>query len=196
MHILTGILLAGLMGRGKGRPKSNAKQMLARSPLLRAPSVISITHAIPGRTRFRIPTLISNPAAANTLCSALVDLDPIQSVEANRVSGSVLIHHDADHVPPDVLAAVLVRLLGLEQALTRDVDASLSKECRALAHAANRAVYERCGGLIDLKSVLFLTLGAIGLRKILKQRTMAFPAGFTLLWWAANGLLRGRQTLS
>jgi len=195
MHIITGMLLAGLLGRRRGDGREEAVSGLD-SPLLRAPSVLSVAHALPGRTRFRVPALVGRHEAAARLHDALAGINGIHAVSVSAVSGSVVIDHDAQRVRPDVLAAALVRLLGLEAELTREVESTLGRELRDLSRAANRAVYERTGGLLDVKTVLFLGLAGLGLGKVLQQRSLALPAGFTLLWWAANGLLRGRQTAS
>jgi hypothetical protein len=195
MHILTGTLLAGLIGRKKRGCTPNQAASLT-STLLRAPSVLSVTHALPGRTRFRVPVLAGKREAAAKLQEALNGIEGVARAEVSPVSGSVLIAHDADRIAPDVLAAALIRLCGLEEQITADVEASLGRELRELSRAANRAVYEKTGGLLDMKTALFLLLAGLGARKLLLQGSLALPAGFTLLWWAGNGLLRGRQTSS
>jgi hypothetical protein len=192
MHILTGMLLAGLLGRkGKG-PKLNQASDV-KSSLLRAPSVLSVTHALPGRTRFRVPALVGRAEAAGKLGRTLAGIQGIRRAEASAVSGSVLVEHDAERVAPDVLAAALIRLCGLEEQITGDVEAGLARELRDFSRAFNRAVYEKTGGLLDMKTALFLALAALGTMKLLQQRSLAWPAGFTLLWWAGNGLFQGDQ---
>ena len=193
MHILTGMLLAGLLGRKNKGPKHNQASALT-SPLLRAPSVLSVTHALPGRTRFRVPVLVGKAEAAGKLQEALSGIEGVSLAEASPVSGSVLIEHDADRIAPDVLAAALIRLCGLEEQITGDMEASIGRELREFSRATNRAVYEKTGGLLDMKTALFLLLAGLGAQKLIQQRSLALPAGFTLLWWAGNGLLRGKPT--
>jgi hypothetical protein len=191
MHLITGMLITALL---KHRRKGGVPGAFSRrSPLLQAPSVLAVTHALPGRTRFRVPVLIGATEACGKLSAALAGVDGIGRVECSPISGSVLIEHDDARLKPDLLAAALVRLLGLEAQLTHDVEAALGREIRELARAANRAVYEQTGGLLDLKTALFCALAVLGVRKMVQQGTLALPAGFTLLWWAAHGLLRGRQ---
>jgi hypothetical protein len=195
MHILTGMLLAGLLGRkNKGSTPNQAAAL--KSTLLRSPSVLSVTHALPGRTRFRVPVLVGKMAATEKLQEALSGIEGIARAEVSGVSGSVLIEHDADRIAPDVLAAALIRLCGLEEQITADVEATLGRELREFSQAANRAMYEKTGGLLDMKTALLLLLAGLGARKLIQQRSLALPAGFTLLWWAGNGLLRGKQTSS
>lgn len=191
MHLLTGMLLASLFR--KGVKASPGTAVTGPSPILRAPSLLSVTHALPGRTRFRVPSLVGCPDAADMLEKTLREIEPVQSVTVSSRTGSVLIAHDPEQVAPEVLAAALVRLLGLEQALVRSVEGRLSRELRAAGRAANRAVYESSAGWLDLRTVVLLTVGIVGLRKVAQQRALALPAGFTLLWWAGNGLLGGAR---
>ena len=195
MHILTGMVVAGLLGRRKKTARSPAAPV-RRSPLLRAPGVLAVRHALPGRTRFHVPSLKGNLAAADRLEQTLSGIEGIRVVQANALTGNVLIEHEAERIAPDVLAAALVRLLGLEGELTRSLEARLSRELREISRAVNRAMYDSTAGWLDLRTVLLLVLAAVGLRKVLQQRALALPAGFTLLWWAGNGLLRGSETAS
>ena len=88
----------------------------------------------------------------------------------------------------------IVRLLGLEKELQRAPMPVLVRELREAGDAANRAVYERTGGLIDLWTAIPLVLGAIGVHRVLTQRSAIMPAGLTMVWWAYSALLRGGRT--
>jgi copper chaperone CopZ len=189
------MLLASLIGR-KNSKKASSNVKGLDSPLLKAPTVLSVTHALPGRTRFRAPILRNQVTASAKLQEALENIEGVHTAQVSPVSSSVLIQHDPEQVAPDLLAAALIRLLGLENELTRDVDATITRELRDFSQAANRAMYEKTSGLLDFKSALMLGLAALGTRKLLQQGTLALPAGFTLLWWAGNGLLKGKQTAS
>ncbi len=194
MHIITGLVLTGLMGR-LGKDKAVHSTTL-RSPILRAPTVLSVVHSLPGRTRFRVPRLCGDARTAAAIEETLQGIEGVRSVAVSHISATVLVEHDAERIAPEVVAAALIRVLGLENEITRDVEAALARELREFSRAANRAVYEKTGGLLDFKTALFLVLAFLGARKMLQQGTLALPAGFTLLWWAGNGLLRGRQTAS
>jgi hypothetical protein len=187
MHIITGLVVSTLLGMRKKRKEGTDEP---ESPLLKAPSIISVVHALPGRTRFRVPSLVGRDQTAAQLREALGRIEPVTRVEVNATSGSVLLEY-GEGVEPDMLAAALIRLLGLEQEFQKDVRPVAVNELRDFGRSCNRAVYEKTGGLLDARTLLFIALAVFGTRKIVKQGFAALPAGFTLLWWAGNGLLRG-----
>lgn len=193
MHILTGLLVARLLGLKK-KDGDDAGSSAANSPLLGAPSIISVAHTLPGRTRFRVPKLAGRREAAAHLETVLGGIDAIERVDVNTVTGSVLFRYDPDRVQSDMLAGSLIRLLGLEKELEKDVQPEAAAELRRFARSLNRAVYERTGGVLDARTALFIVLAAAGIRQLAKQGAAALPAGFTLLWWAGHGLLGGRQS--
>lgn len=191
MHIVTGLLVAKLL---KARRQASQKQGdTLPSPLLNMPGVITLEHGLPGRCRFRLPALAGRPEACAKLETRLRDIEGIARAEANAVTGSVLIAYDAARLTPDLLAAAMVRLLGLERAFAGKVEPSLARELRTWARSLNVAVYQKTGGVLDLRTALLLALAAVGIKKLAAQRALALPAGFTLLWWAGHGLLHGDE---
>jgi hypothetical protein len=182
MHILTGFVLAGLFGR---------RSVAARSPLLSVGGPVRTTHLLPGRVRLQVEVLRGDPDGAAKLATTLARIEGVQSAEASPVSGSVLIRHDEEILQAELLVAAIVRMLGLEKELERSPTPILIRELRAASDAANRAVYERTGGLIDLWTAVPVVLGIIGLQRILNQKPAVFPAGLTMVWWAYSSLLRG-----
>ena len=187
MHIITGLLVSTLLGMRKKRKEGAGA---SESPLLKAPSIISVVHALPGRTRFRVPSLIGRDQTAAQLQEALGRIEPVERADVNATTGSVLMEYGPG-VEPDMLAAALIRLLGLEQELQKDVRPAAVTELHDFGRSFNRAVYEKTGGALDARTALFVVLAIFGIQRVVKQGFAALPAGFTLLWWAGNGLLRG-----
>ena len=185
MHIITGLVMASLLKRGK-------EKAVPQSPLLRLAAPVRTRHLLPGRARFEVPRLKGD---ANTAEDLALSLQRIQSVEAVRVSpvtGSVILCYDPEAISPELLVAAIIKLLGLETELDRAPSSVVSRELREVSHAVNRAVYDRTGGIVDLRTAMFLTLAAVGVTRLWRGGTLALPAGFTLLWWAGNGLLGKR----
>ncbi len=198
MHILTSLLITGLLHRRKKKSaekkaESDQEESRFSSPLLKMPSVLSVVHSIPGRTRFRVPMLVGMTSASQKLRKTLLGIEGVEDVDVNIVSGTILVKHNPKRVFPDVLAAALIRLLGLEKQIYGDVEAKFARELRELARAMNRAIYEQTGGMLDMKTILFLALAGLGVQQLVRRRSIALSAGFTLLWWAVNGLMSGRQ---
>jgi hypothetical protein len=193
MHILTGLLITRLLGlKKKGNEDDKAPQ--SGSPLLGAPSIISVVHALPGRTRYRVPSLVGRVETAARLGDALGQIEAIRRVDVSPATGSVLLEFDENRVESDMLAAALIRMLGLERELKKDVEPVAVAELKEFTRSLNRAFFEKTGGVLDLRSALFIALAVAGVQKLAKQGASALPAGFTLLWWAGHGLLGGKQT--
>ena len=190
MHILTGMLLAALAGRKKGEGRTAVTHL----PQIRLGPVQTV-HALPGRIRFRIPSLVGDPTRKDILLERIPGISGVESVEASHISGSVVIRYRDEEIHPDLLFAAIIRLLGLEKELDKPPRPIFTREIQLLGQSLNRAVYEKSGGIIDLWSAFFLVLAAVGIQKMLAQKGMSFPTGFTLVWWALNGFYGRKEKL-
>lgn len=179
MHILTGMLLAGLLGRKRG---------VSILPMLRT-GPVQTAHSLPGRVRFRVPSLVDTPSQAGSLQDRLATLDGVARVDVTAASGSVLIEYREKVVRPELLFAATVRLLGLDKELERTPRPIVVRELRTVFDSLNRVVYDRTAGVLDFSSALLILMAAVGVGKIMGQGTAAMPGGFTLVWWGAHQLL-------
>lgn len=189
MHIITGLILAGLLKKDKdpdGAPKASA------SPLLRLAEPVRARHLLPGRARLEVKRLRGDAAAAEKLSASLGRIESVEAVRVSPVTGSVLLLYDAEAISADLLVAAIIRILGLEDELHRVPSSVVGRELREVSHALNRAVYDRTGGIVDLRTALLLALAALGMTRLWRGGKLALPAGFTLLWWAGHGLLARR----
>ena len=175
------------MLKGKKRPGNRPALPLARTGPVR------LAHALPGRVRFRIPGFTERPTDATELKSRLTDLDGVDRVTIDPVSGSVLIEYDWNQVDAMLLFAAVVRLIGAESELENMPLPYVQREFQDICRAMNHAVYDRTWGLVDLKSAVLLTFIILGLRKILKNPQTAFPAGLSAVWLATNGLMKSSE---
>jgi len=186
MHILTGFLLAGLMGKHKCCRRT-------LMPMFRT-GPVQTAHFMPGRVRLRVPSLAENGTGAALVQEKLPAIQGVQSVELNPATGSVLIVYREDEIRPELLFAAVVRLMNLDAELKRMPQPVVTRELRELLGSVNRMVYDRTGGLIDLWSAGLILLAAIGLQRLWAQGMRAFPAGLTLVWWGLASLLGTRQS--
>ena len=115
MHILTGFLLAGLLGKNKFRRRT-------LMPMLRTGPVQTV-HWMPGRVRFRVPSLAENAEGAAMVRKKLPTMQGVRSVKLDPATGSVLIAYREDQVQPELLFAAVVRLMNLEAELKRTAPA-------------------------------------------------------------------------
>jgi len=181
MHIVTGMLIAGLLGKGK-RP--TLMPLLKNGP-------VRVAHVVPGRVRMSVPLLQEDRSQASPLQEKLASLAGVQAVSVNPVTGSVMIRFDEASVQPELLYAATVRLMGLERELEKTPRPAVVKELRLMLDSLNRVVYDRTGGLLDFTSALLIILAGVGVKKMLAEGAKAMPAGFTLLWWGAHHILSG-----
>ena len=183
MHLITGFLMASLFGR---------KKEPGRSPLLSLRHPIRTRHILPGRIRFEADVLKNDAKAEQFLVEQMSRVKGVSKVQISTITGSVLVQFEEKEIQPELLYTVLIRLLGLEKELERTPQPVVLKEIRLMGDSLNRAVLERTGGIIDLWTAIPIVLGLVGIRKIMAQRALAFPAGFTLLWWAYHSLFHER----
>lgn len=189
MHIITGLFLAALFGK-KGKKRQPG---LSGLPRLESDPV-QVVHALPGRIRVRVHALRGNTETKKLLLQLTPRLDGITSVEVNEITGSIVVTYNEKIVRPDFIFAALVRFLGLEKELDKPPYPILKRELSDFSSSLNRAVYEKSGGFIDLWSGLLIILAVLGTRRFLSKSGNFWPAGFTLLWWALNGLTKDRTT--
>ena len=184
MHLITGMLLARILGRKRG---------ISILPLLRT-GPIQTVHQLPGRIRFRIPCLTHEQSRASDLAVRLGKLDGVEQIEVTPTTGSLLIGYRPDQVRPELLFAALVRLLGLEEELAHPPQPVVVRELRTVLQSLNRAVYDRTSGLLDFSSALLILMAAAGVKKVIREGSSAMPPGFALLWWGAHQLLGHGET--
>jgi hypothetical protein len=157
---------------------------------------IKVVHAIPGRVRVKMARLKENPALVREVQERLSAVQGIQRVEANPITGSVLILYDpaAFESLPSLLslAACLSPLFPdldfgeLEDWLTAENGdgnaAALAERLASFFGGLNAKVSEATGG-VDLKFLLPLTLFLLGVRGVLVAGKGEFPTWYDLLWF-------------
>lgn len=185
MHIITGLVIAALLGKsGESDPLAPLRS-LTTGP-------IRVAHAIPGRVRFVVPSLRGAGPDQLVGIERLQSLDGIEQVKASAISGSLVVRYRPVQVDPPLLLGAVARLLGLEGELERTPAPAVTQELRLMAQSLNRAVFYKTHGLLDLWTVVALVLMAVGGKKVIAQGWGALPTGFTLLWWGLHAV-RARE---
>jgi hypothetical protein len=175
MHMLVGLLLTKLLKR--------AHQPGGFLPRVRGK--FEVTHTLPGRIRFRIPMLEGqDKEVIDSVKKELIRLPEIDRVDVNRVSGSLVLEYNNEEINASIICGILLKLLGLEDALDAQPQAVAQKELNLIGRSLNLQVYNSTAGLFDLTSALALTIFGLGLYKIIVLQDRNTPGGFSLLWWA------------
>ncbi len=175
MHMLVGLLLTRLLKRahetGGFLPHARGK--------------FEVLHTMPGRIRFRIPMLEGQDnEIIVTIKKELIRLPEINRVNVNPVSGSLVLEYDDEEINASIICSILLKLLGLEDALDAQPQSLAQKELNLIGTSLNRQVYNSTAGIFDLTSALASTIFVLGLYKIIMQQDRNTPSGFSLLWWA------------
>jgi len=185
MHIISGMVLAALMGRSKRKSELQGIPSQNTGPL-------RVAHVMPGRIRLIAPVLKDKDERAFAGVDQLRTLNEIDRVDVSTITGSLLIRFNQEKIDPPFLYGVVAQLLGLEEQIEQPVKALLIREINELGSSLNRAVYDETKGILDLRVLAISALLLLGGRKILQEKGAALPTGVTLIWWAFNLLTEKR----
>jgi Heavy metal associated domain 2 len=159
---------------------------------------IRVMHAIPGRVRVKITQLRDNPELAREIGERLSGVRGIQRIEANPLTGSLLVLYDAEEMTSleslfalsDTMTSLFpgLDMAQIEAWLSQSSNgsgatASLAGSISSGLGALNARVGKATGG-IDLKLLLPLTLFVLGVRGLLVATKVPIPAWYDLLWFA------------
>jgi hypothetical protein len=163
---------------------------------------IKVVHALPGRVRVKVAQIKGNPELARQAREKLAGVPGIREVEANPLTGSVLVLFDlatmaAEAIEP--LGAVLAEFLPEVEALSLISGlAALAAAPDAGAHpggkltgglAALNAQVGRITGGLDLKLLAPLALLFLGARGLLAAKKTTFPTWYDYLWFGFSSLV-------
>jgi hypothetical protein len=184
MHLITGLLLSFLLNKDKAKN---------RNPLLDLPWPIRTVHLLPGRVRFHVPLMVGQKELPQKSANQLSKINGIKSADFSSITGTFLIYFEGKIIQPDLIYAALIRLLQLEKELEKLPRSSLSREINSVAQALNQAIYAKSNGFLDLKTIIPLALGIIGVTQIVSKKSPVLPTGLTLLWWSYNSLIQNKD---
>ncbi|ADL53598.1 HMA2 domain-containing protein [Clostridium cellulovorans] len=120
--------------------------------------IVEVRHAIDGRIRFYIPILRNNEQAKNVLANELKKIGSVRSIEANTNIGTLIINYDNRRMEPQLLIAVIIKLLCLEEEVSKKPVPVLSNEMQLVKDSINMAIYNKSKGIVDGRSILILAL--------------------------------------
>ena len=160
--------------------KKERTQFDERVPSFRG--IAEVVHNLEGRTRFKIPSLKGDEEGFKILKEQLLKIESITSVETSPITGTLLLSYSKD-IEPTLLLGIIIKLLGLEEKIKAGNESLITREVRNIEESMTLAIEEKTNGLLDLRSVLFLSLMALGIRNLIKYPNLTPPA-FNYLWGA------------
>lgn len=141
-----------------------------------------VSHHITGRTRLRIPSQRRDVSWFSHLERELRDVEGVEEVFTNPITGSVLLLHRST---PEELGEA-ARALGLFELQEPGAEPVLSDRLAELVggrySVADRWFIGTSHGRVDLQSVVFLGLASAAVFQMVRGR--ALPAGVSLLNYA------------
>ncbi len=153
-----------------------------------------LVHASPGRVRIRIPSRKRDEAFFSSLKERIAKFPMIQRVEANPLTGSVLVIHDLNGTDVDLKTiSDYTEMSGLFTLQQPGPDqSSVSEKIATLVSGANDKVRGATAGELDLPTTASLGLLGLGLYQ-LGRGNVAAPAWHVAFWYALNIFLQGQS---
>ena len=161
---------------------------------------LQIAHAMPGRIRLKVDKVKGNPAFAQKVVDTFGQAPGMTRVEANPVTGSVLLEYDAAAL---LASGTLLALMDGFAELFPEIDPrtlemGFDELMKYLASSDNAAPagglaqsvaaintdLARLTGGFDLKLLIPLGLLLLGVRSLYSNRNATVPAWHDYLWFA------------
>jgi Heavy metal associated domain 2 len=139
-----------------------------------------VSHSAPGRIRLRVPQMRNQAEYFANLRERLTSLAGLRGLTTNLRTASVLIEHVGD--APDL--AEVGRRLELFQLELAAKPPTLSQHIYGLVSQPDSFLKRLTNGRVDVAGLTVLALTGMGISQVVKGQ--ALPAGWTLLWNAAN----------
>lgn len=145
-----------------------------------------ISHQVEGRMRIRIPSRRRDKYYFDLVTRSLRECEGILALRVNALTGSVLIIHllNVDTIAEYAERNGLFTLAPVEIGLP-SISEGISNQVRAF----DEQLKTKTSGALDLSALAFLGLLIASAAQLAKKNI--WPAGATLLWYAANVLSSG-----
>lgn len=146
-----------------------------------------IAHTMPNRLRIKIPARKKDISFLAEVKDVLLTYDGIKNITVHPVTGSILIHHDADDKSLIDFAETknLFRINGVNGTF-------FSKTISSAFQGLNKKVTISTEGHMNIPDIVFLVLAGLGLYQIIRGNLTA-PAWYAAFWYALNIFLKGRD---
>ena len=160
-----------------------------------------IASNIPGRLRLRTSPPKPHPEILEGVKRHLQKQLGIREIITNPVTGSILIHYDAHVHTHDNLSAILYDL-GM---ILYDVSSnqgpppilphsSTATQITEVISDLDKRIYQLTSGKANLKLIMPLFMGAIGVRQVLKKGWgFSEIPGYVLIWYAIDAFHKFHQ---
>ena len=159
-----------------------------------------VVHASPGRIRLKVPRAALESTPLREAQRALRELAGIRDVRVNPLASSVIIVYDERAVDPLVLLGIATQagvnvVVPAEEPSIPAEGTVLSERLTAFFRQLDRRVAHATGGTADLRTIVPISLFALGVREVLAGNVTALP-WYVCFWYAFDSFLKLRRTES
>lgn len=176
-----------------------SQPVLATQRGIRGQPNVVLLHRLPTRLRLGVAALRDNgftptdqsrvnaeSSPVEVVEMVIRDLEGVTTVQANGVTGSLLVEHDG---APGREKEILTALFEVVPSGTLPADEpQLLANMSRVGEVLNRITLRASRGQLDLRTALPLLLGIYGLSRLLTERPFRPPSGLTMVWWAYTGI--------
>lgn len=152
--------------------------------------IIQVKHYQLGRLRLQTEVLKDNKELEKEFLNNMYQLEGINSVEVNSITGSILIYFEEKIIESSFLYLVVLKLLHLDEKALKNKPGKIKVLFKQMFEAADIAVYNQSKGYLDLRTLVSGVFIFYGIKKF--REIPEFPKGITLLWWAFSLLSEGK----
>jgi hypothetical protein len=166
---------------------------------------VELAHYIPGRVRIRISKVKGNASLAEDIRQNFSAIAGIHKVEANPLTGSVLVEYDPqtvgslgslitmadtfgvlpDGLNPENIEQLLDDLMnGHHNGASQETPHILDDGIKGFFGMLNDEVARLTSGVADLRALVPLMLFGFGLRELLFSEKLTSPAWYNYFWFA------------
>jgi hypothetical protein len=142
-----------------------------------------IVHRIAGRMRVKVPSRKGDPAYFATVEETLRSLKGVEGVQADPLTGGILILHSIDAGAIVDYAAQKALFLAKEEEPANPRDTALHEVLGAPFVSLSRQIKGFTGNAADLSGLVVLALLSVGVYQIARGNFGA-PAWYTAFWYA------------
>lgn len=212
MSFVSGIMMGASIGKGihdilvQGGTRSRRYQPAAGAALPHRRgtvvdddgSAFALLSGLPGRRRYRLAVLVSNAALAAALEKQLLAVEAVEAVQANPVTGSLLLIYARTEAGEAAVNQAMEELRRCSSQYAQRMDTICrsgghvptlySRSWSGVSSLLNRQVRQLTGNSFDIYALVSLFFLLRGIRKMLVYGQR--PSGPSMIWWAMH-LMKG-----
>lgn len=143
------------------------------------------------RIRIEIDKLKNNKDESEKLKENLKSIKVVKNFKIIQSLGSLTIEFDDKQIDSQLMIAIILRLLNLDEEILKERKGKFKKLFTNLAKGADISIYNKTKGLFDIETLIASGFLIYGLKKLKSE--MFLPSGATLIWWAYRILSKNKN---